>query len=116
MDKEQNKASQDDDIIEFTNELDEEALNVIIGLYDKTFRILASKESDDNEKGCNHMTNDDKLNLIMRMIAQNRDEMRSEFKNINNKIDAVSKRVQYLEQDVGMLEEQLVAVKKRIRN
>ena len=62
------------------------------------------------------MVDDKKSDLIMEMIAEIRDEMRSEFKNINNKIDAINKRVQYLEQDVSILEEQLVAVKKRIRN
>ena len=79
------------------------------------------------------MSEDNKLELIMKMIAENHEEMRSEFKNINNKIDYLTEQtkiikeqvvrntesfveVEELKQDVTMIEEQLVAVKKRIRN
>ncbi len=46
MDKEQNKEvknQKDEDVIEMVDELDEEALDVIIRLYDKTIKDLVER-------------------------------------------------------------------------
>ena len=75
----------------------------------------------------------DKLDIIMKMIMESREEAQSEFKEINRKMDYLTEQSQIikeqvvrnseafvemeeLKQDISMLEEQLTIVKKRIRN
>lgn len=57
------------------------------------------------------MADDKKLDLIMKMITENREEMRSEFENINNKLEKVDARIDNLEKGIDSLKEDVDKLK-----